>query len=127
MSAYFDGIKVGDKIYRLNDSEPWEVTSVCSEFVSIRHGGLNERIDKNGGQVFGLRIVGQLWFWQPVHVDAPPRPKRWKKITLQPVSPILSDYSFALCGGYASYGNAVTYHRPINSRNYQHPTCEVEE
>jgi hypothetical protein len=131
MSAYFYGIKVGDKVYRLNDPEPWEVRRIFLEDkqFSVSHTECDNRfVTFYGKEVeYGGICSSHVWFWQPVHIDAPPRPKRWKKITLQPLSPILSDYGFALCGGHASYGNAVTYHRPIDSRNFQHPTCEVEE
>jgi hypothetical protein len=125
MSAYFDGIKVGDHVYRLNDPASWEVEGFGNGLIFLTNGVETLTSNYYGCQYHRGNIAGQFWFWQPVHIDAPPRPKRWKKITLVPISETM-DY-FKVMGGISCSGNSIAYHHPINCRNYQHPTCEVEE
>jgi hypothetical protein len=122
MSAYFYGIKVGDKVYRLNDPEPWEVRRIFLEDkqFSVSHTECDNRfVTFYGKEVeYGGICSSHVWFWQPVHIDAPPRPKRWNKITLEPIH---------LSGFCAGFQNTVTYRMPGGHRCWTNPTCEVEE
>jgi len=70
--AYFDGIKVGDKFYV---GEKEYVVGECNgmEFCDAKREG---PYWDYSGVMFKFPYLGQLAFWQPVHIDPPPRPKR---------------------------------------------------
>jgi hypothetical protein len=134
MSAYFYGIKVGDKVYRLNDPEPWEVRRIFLEDkqFSVSHTECDHRfVTFYGKEVeYGGICSSHVWFWQPVHIDAPPRPKRWKKITLEPTTlqgiPPWQHMKCSILDGHP-LKYYIVYERPAICGNFQHPTCEVEK
>lgn len=74
---YFDGIQVGDKVYLLNDDEPYIVTRMYDDsFKAESHTGIIHNVLMDGEVMSSADDLGQLFFWQPVHIDPPPRPKR---------------------------------------------------
>ena len=76
--AYFDGIKVGDKVYTVGDSNGHTVTMLAKD------GGF----DTDGyaftanGELLSMENLGQVAFWQPVKIEIPPKPERWEKKTM---------------------------------------------
>lgn len=67
---YFDGIKVGDKVYKWD--EEFEVDSISNLFFQAKNAR-NTLLVTYQQPIIG----GQEWFWQPiVKPVAPPRPKR---------------------------------------------------
>ena len=68
---YFDGIKVGDKIYAISGDEHI-VTNVytdmfwCNVYPAIHYDG----------KLVNWPRLGQVLFWQPPKFEPPPRPKR---------------------------------------------------
>jgi hypothetical protein len=76
--AYFDGIKVGDKVYG-HDGQSWNVNHVDPvgdpNFLVVRENGLFWRVNGDG-YISGYPSLGQQFFWQPVKIEVPPRPKR---------------------------------------------------
>ena len=76
--AYFDGIQVGDSVYRLNSSEKVRVIAVNDDFF-----GCDDRWEYNiQGEIRHSEELGQVVFWRPVFIDLPPRPKRKVKKVL---------------------------------------------
>ena len=76
--AYFDGIKVGDKVYTIDGTEldiddvnnklPYKNFMVCQKMYDF------------SGQRTNNEELGQVLFWQPPpKFDPPPRPKCWCK------------------------------------------------
>ena len=82
MSNYFDGIKVGDKI--------WSASSLFTDVIEINSGILKVYLGEGdtcycnmggfqcypNGFVFGK---GQSFFWDEVKITPPPRPKQKEK------------------------------------------------
>lgn len=70
---YFDGIKVGDLVYFVNDPKGYPVDEMFSEYFKADNWEIQFDGVLNGAF---LRNFGQIVFWQPVHIDPPPRPKK---------------------------------------------------
>lgn len=73
--AYFDGIKVGDKVYTVGNSNGIEVTHVGEDGCF----GAGAYYYNKNGELDSMESIGQVAFWQPVKIEAPPKPERWEK------------------------------------------------
>lgn len=81
--SYFDGIKVGDKIWTIQ--EGWtKVIQVCCETFST----VKECYYADGN--FNKNDAHQSAFWSDPGIIAPPRPKRLVKKTIE-VGPYIHD------------------------------------
>ena len=124
--AYFDGIKVGDTVY--NVEMAYQVISVFEVFFRVmrRFGKDNEVTEclsvSMRGEAFGQSV--QTWFWQPVHIDPPPRPKRKVSKTFQGfLNPggIRALQEMGHLSGYGIYDESISQFCPVTV------TIEYEE
>lgn len=77
--AYFDGIKVGDRIYNIRTG--WHVVSEIqhSEMYAIQLNDTTPRSCTMDG-FESTTDRNQTWFWDEVKITAPPRPRPNLKI-----------------------------------------------
>lgn len=70
---YFDGVKVGDTVY--SGEHGWRVIEVATDsFLAVNHYNTERRVTLFG-TLYGVSCLAQLFFWQPVTIIAPPKPK----------------------------------------------------
>jgi len=70
---YFDGIKVGDTVYRIETA--YTVRFIFNSHFQVGLPGVAELISVTMDG-WDIDRPGQTWFWQPVKIEPPPRPKR---------------------------------------------------
>jgi len=85
--AYFDGIRIGDRFYV--GGKELTATNISPGEMYFYDNLENEGerrcdllIDFNG-RPFSWPDLGQIAYWQPVHIDPPQRPKRLVKKTAE--------------------------------------------
>ena len=76
---YFDGIKVGDKVYMVGNLVGHTVTRLAKD------GGFDTEgyAFTANGELLSMENLGQVAFWQPVKIEVPPKPERWEKKTME--------------------------------------------
>jgi hypothetical protein len=75
METTFENAKVKDLVYI--GVKPFTIKSQGAEGFAVEETDL---YFKHDGSLMGWPEIGQIVFWEPIHIVAPPRPKRKVKV-----------------------------------------------